>query len=845
MNDSIIEDIKARIKLADLVGKSFEVVGRGRTLSTKEHDSLKIWPEQGRWWWFAQGVGGDALDWYRHINRCDLGTAIEELARLAGIERRTPTAEDLERRSQAQRQSAVLATAAAWFQAQLWGLDGREGREYCAGRGWTPETMKREGIGFYPVPAPTSDNKALSAVLREQGLLDEPFARAVLSMPQGMLVYVHREHGQPVYLSARSVQGKRHWNLPAELVGGKHAYRNEPTGKQGGVTVLVEGQADAIALGQLGLNAVALCGLAGADVRHLGISHVMLDGDASGQAKALDLACSLDPLVRVVQAPEGAKDAAEAVQAGMGDPLLQIMDAAPMALMLLAERAGKTKGEKRQAALDDFFRRYESLEETVQADLKPDLAKALCGSIGQFNRLHKAHEKAHQNGEKANPEIYEHTCGQVRGGHVFEQCVTRNEDGQCQVMFAVRKPDGKIEMQKAVTIGDTCYLPYPGNTAVIDKNVVLFPERAEDYGTPGQLVNDVRAFIHKYLDIDPFYEKLASYYVLFTWVYDVFENVPYCRALGDYGTGKTRFLQAIGAACYRPMFVSGAATVSPIFRLLHMFRGTLIIDEADFSNSDAEAEIIKILNVGYYKGGVVLRSEKDPNTDDYFPSVNEVYGPKILATRKPFTDRATESRCLTKRMQTRRPRPGIPYTVSGEFWREAAQLRNKLLMYRLRTHRPVQVDQSLADESVEPRLNQITMALKTIVEDTTMRQEIDTFIRAYNDLLIGERQLTLPAIVLQAVVAIVRSPKTNLLGEDTRDLSMKGIADKALAILADIDNEAKLSPKRVSQILNEDLGLTKRGNHSRTNRSMLLCDDEELVALMQRYGIDDPRQQAS
>jgi hypothetical protein len=110
------------------------------------------------------------------------------------------------------------------------------------------------------------------------------------------------------------------------------------------------------------------------------------------------------------------------------------------------------------------------------------------------------------------------------------------------------------------------------------------------------------------------------------------------RALGDYGTGKTRFIQTIGALCYRPMFVSGATTVSPVFRLLDAFRGTLVIDEADFNNSDAENEIIKILNVGYYRGGVVLRSEKDPDSDVYFPSVNEVYGPKILATRKPFQD---------------------------------------------------------------------------------------------------------------------------------------------------------------------------------------------------------------
>jgi hypothetical protein len=101
--------------------------------------------------------------------------------------------------------------------------------------------------------------------------------------------------------------------------------------------------------------------------------------------------------------------------------------------------------------------------------------------------------------------------------------------------------------------------------------------------------------------------------------------------------------------------------------------------------------------------------------------------------------------------------------------------------------------------------------------------------------------LTLPAIVVQAVVAIFYTKGQNLLGEDTRDLSMKGITDKALTILQDIDTEAKLTPRRVSMVLNEDLGLTRRANNNRTNRSQLVCDSDELMALMQRYGISDPR----
>lgn len=879
MQTSVIAEIKERVKIEELIARTFQVIGRGRVLTTLEHDSLKIWPAQGRWWWFSRGEGGDVLDWQRLVARCDLRQAIEELAREAGIEMRQPTAAEVEERGTAARRQKVLALAAQWYAGQMEGPAGRAAREYCAGRGWTPETIRREGIGYHPDsrtdgPGPeesgTPDNNGLldveagreqpplAAVLREAGLLDEPAAKAVLSLPAGMIVYVHRLHGAPAYLSGRSINGKRHYNMPAELVGERVPYVNAPAEVEGRraehVRVLVEGQADAIALGQLGVPATALCGLGGAAVTE--VTHVGLDNDAAGQAKALETALGIDPLVRVVVWPATikaapghnhvrVKDAADLVrgQVAAAD-MAALLDGAESALMTLARRAGEAKGDERKQLLGQFFCGHAALEPVVATDMRPELAGALCaGSISQFNRLLKAYQREQEakgEEEKASPQRYEATAGFAKAGWVFEQCVVAQPDGFTRVSFAVRSPDGKIDMRQFVEIGDIAYVPFSGDTKIIAKGVVNFPEKPMMYGSVKALVEEVRRFIHKYLDIDPFYERLAAYYVLFTWMYDAFENLPYLRAIGDYGTGKTRFIQAIGAVCYRPMFVSGAATVSPVFRLLDAFRGTLVIDEADFSNSEAENEIIKILNVGYYRGGVVLRSEKDPESEVYFPSVSEVYGPKILATRKIFGDRATESRCLTKHMTARRPRPGIPYTLDGDFWAEATQIRNKLLMYRLQNHRPIKLDQGLADESVEPRLNQVTLALKAVIDDPDMRQEIDQFIRAYNEVLINDRQMTTPAMVVQALAQIYWSRATNLMGEDERDFSMKGVAAAAKQIGDEIDPDIKWSAKRVGQILSEELGLTKRRQHPRRRRSEVVFEEAELLALMRRYGIAVP-----
>lgn len=834
-----VELIKEKAKMADLIGESFTITGKGKVLSTKEHDSLKIWTDTNTWFWFSKGQGGDVLDWYQQQHNCDFRQALEELAQRAGLELRPLSDEERQALDHERTGRRILTLAASHFHRnlieELSTTYDTPAKQYLIKRNWFMETVEREMIGLF-----LSDS-ALGKELKAAGLNNHPMAKAVLTMPLDMIIYVHRVGGQVVYLSGRSIEGKRHYNLPEDLAGPKQPYSNHP--KPGGpaANVLVEGQADAIAMGAMGVQATALCGVYGDAGREF--SHVAFDIDPAGQEKALEAALGVDPMCRVVKLgtfEDGydGKDPADYLEfTGPDNHNVDVdLDYAKPALLLLARQVGIAQGDERQALMQRVLSIYSDMDDLLATDIKPGLSQAMDVGVSQFNRLLKAHAK--QAEEKESPSRYEYSAGGAKGGTVWEQVVVFESNGVGKSAYAVRNPDGKVETRGSVDVGGITYLPYPADTGIIDKHVVLFPCKPEPYGSQKELVKGVQEFIHAYLDTDPFYEKLAAYYVLFTWTYDLFENLPYLRALGDYGTGKTRFLQAIGAVCYRPMFVSGASTVSPIFRLIDMFRGTLIIDEADFANSDAEAEIIKILNVGYYSKGVVLRSEKEANSDTYMPTVSMVYGPKILATRRPFEDRATESRCLTKRMTVARPRPGIPFVLGDEFWTEAQTLRNKLLQYRLEHHKPVTIDQSLADDSVEPRLNQVTMALKSIIDDPDMREEIDTFIRAYNATLINDRQMSLPAIILQAIADLHYTKKVNVLGEDMRDFSMQGIAEEAKRILLDVDPDAKVNGTIVSKTLSDDLGLNRRGRQKETRRKTLLYDEEELLVLMKRYGIE-------
>src|ERR1700733_5946630 len=120
--------------------------------------------------------------------------------------------------------------------------------------------------------------------------------------------------------------------------------------------------------------------------------------------------------------------------------------------------------------------------------------------------------------------------------------------------------------------------PYSAENNLVAHRVILFPSAAAEYRSEDALLEDVRAFIHRYADLSEGFEEIASYYVLLSWVHDAFAELPYLRLKGDYGSGKSPAPQTTGPLTYKPIFASGASTTSPLFRILDAIRGTLILD---------------------------------------------------------------------------------------------------------------------------------------------------------------------------------------------------------------------------------------------------------------------------
>ncbi len=282
--------------------------------------------------------------------------------------------------------------------------------------------------------------------------------------------------------------------------------------------------------------------------------------------------------------------------------------------------------------------------------------------------------------------------------------ILRRQEGATALIMC---RNGETTEHKSVTVDGQEYVPYSPANNLLTHRVIVLPSDVAEYGTEAELLTGVRTFIHKYVDLSPDFEEIAAHYVLMTWGYDLFNEVPYLRVRGEYGSGKSRFLLTVGSLCLKPIFASGASTVSPIFRLIDQIGGTLVVDEADFWASDERAEIVKILNNGNARGFPVLRSEVTPQKE-FNPRAFNIFGPKLVATRHPFEDAALESRCLTEVLRRSRPlRPEIPISLPRSFEDEAEQLRNKLLQYRFRRF-ATPLEPLMNDEAgLDPRRAQI------------------------------------------------------------------------------------------------------------------------------------------
>jgi len=414
---------------------------------------------------------------------------------------------------------------------------------------------------------------------------------------------------------------------------------------------------------------------------------------------------------------------------------------------------------------------------------------------------------------------------EINDGTLLEMLYNRK--AAPQTTFA-RYKNGLVDYvdEDSDPITGTVYQPVKTGR-IIQSHTIHFPSKSEEYGSEALLLGQIDDFISKYLVVSPFFHRICVYYILLSWVYDNFTVVPYLRVRADYGHGKSRFLKTVGSLCYKPIFCSGAATVSPIFRLIDTYRGTLIVDESDFTDSDEAHRVVKILNSGFQEGFPVLLTETLAS-NKLEPTSFDVFGPKLIASRHEFKDKALESRCITETMENKIG-PDIPLDLPKTFWDEATLIRNQLLMWRFRKWGQIEIIESDLRRLVEPRLAQIMTPLMSIIDDQDIKDEFVEFMKDRNRQLIEDRGESLDGKVAQAVCDLWEDESIDV-------IRVKQIADATNNML---DNpKFEIKSRKTGEILRKTFNF----NMQRDGKGYFLertdSNLEKLQNIARKHGID-------
>lgn len=274
--------------------------------------------------------------------------------------------------------------------------------------------------------------------------------------------------------------------------------------------------------------------------------------------------------------------------------------------------------------------------------------------------------------------------------------------------------DGVVALEDEVQIDElTTFLPMSPNQSILENDFILFPSAVGEYQSNEELYYEIRAFIGRYVELREEFLSVVAVYTMMTWLYDRFQNIPYLRCVGMFGTGKSRLLSAAGHICYKAVLAGGSTSTAALFRTLDLFNPTLVFDEAELSEKES-VEMRQVLRQGYSAGLPVSRMDKGLDGRLYIQTF-DVFGPKIIASQSGFGDSALESRCLTERLFPL-AKTLKPIQLSGQFKEEAQLLRNKLIMFRFKNYYLTVADEQALESIGLPRVKQTGLAMVSVAK---------------------------------------------------------------------------------------------------------------------------------
>jgi DNA primase len=156
---TVIDDIKARIDIVELVSETVKLRRSGRSYTgfcpfhpNSHTPAFAVFPESGTWRCFGQcNEGGDAFKFVMKKEGWDFSQALEYLSQKAGITLEPHTPEREAEDEHVQRLRGLLEDAVTFYRHYLTQAPaGQEALAYLKKRGLQPATIETFGLGYAP-----------------------------------------------------------------------------------------------------------------------------------------------------------------------------------------------------------------------------------------------------------------------------------------------------------------------------------------------------------------------------------------------------------------------------------------------------------------------------------------------------------------------------------------------------------------------------------------------------------------------------------------------------------------------------------------------------------------------
>jgi len=344
MSDAIIEEIKARINIVDLVGSYVHLEKSGVHYKAccpfhqERTPSFMVNEEKNMWHCFGCSKGGDVFAFVMEIEGLEFREALKMLAEKAGVKLPEYNKREEKNTDNKERIYELLELSAKFFEKQLEGEGGQKKvGMYLKERGLSEKSIQTFRLGY----APDGWRHLFDFLVNRGFQADEIEQAGLILKKEGGSGYYDRFRdrimfpifdilGRVIGYSARVTPGgdesqAKYINTPETLVYHKSKalyglYQAKLAMKQSATTIIVEGNMDVIAMHQAGIeNTVAVSGTALTDEqlaimkRYGNEVKLFFDMDGAGQKasrRSAELALSKEMTVSIIALPFG-KDASE------------------------------------------------------------------------------------------------------------------------------------------------------------------------------------------------------------------------------------------------------------------------------------------------------------------------------------------------------------------------------------------------------------------------------------------------------------------------------------------------------------------------------------------------------